>query len=119
MKKLSKEELKFLIIQIIVYLGLFYILVFLILKAAGIIKTPLWIDLSPAIAAVIAIIVFIFGVFDFFFSLKNLPKRFDKLCRRVDRIALGLTTVEGDVKYLKKDLHELKADFKTHLTNHD
>ena len=85
---------------IIFWLSLLSILVWLILKVLGIINTPLWLELFPLFSA-------IFGAGAFFQMSFDMRKRLSKLENRTEKIASGLTTVEFDIKYIKKEMQNL------------
>jgi hypothetical protein len=85
---------------------------FYILKKAGVINTPFWLEVSPQIVALVSGAAILFGFIEFFMKLKNLPESHEKLVGRVDRIGMGLTKVEKDVEFLKSDVSTIKTDVK-------
>jgi hypothetical protein len=109
----DKEKLKLRIIQILLILAWAYICIFYILKKAGIINTPLWLEVSPQIVALISGAAILFGFIEFFIKLKNLPESHEKLSNRVDRMAIGLTKVDKDVEFMKKDFERIDRRFDT------
>lgn len=101
----DKELIVIRILQVFVLLCIFYVFAFYVLKVTGVINTPLWVELSPAIAGVVASATVIVGVVQFYVRLKDLPESHQQLTRRVDRMAIGLARVEKDVDYLRTDMH--------------
>jgi hypothetical protein len=109
----DKEKLKLRIIQILLILAWVYICMFYILKKAGIINTPFWLEISPQIVALISGAAILFGFIDFFIKLRKLPDSHEKLVGRVDRIGLGLMNVENDMEFMKKDFERIDRRFDT------
>jgi hypothetical protein len=112
----DKEKLKLRIMQILLILAWAYICIFYILKKAGIINTPFWLEISPQIVGLISGATILFGLLEFFIKLRNLPESHEKLSNRVDRMATGLTKVEKDVEFFGKDFARIDQRF-DHVEN--
>jgi hypothetical protein len=106
----DKELIRIRIVEAMVLFTMLYAFVFYVLKKAGIINTPLILELSPQILALITGFAVVFGFFEFFVKLKNLPDDHKRLAKRVDNIGLGLTNVENNIGLMKKDMAFLKED---------
>jgi len=99
----DKELLIIRIIEAIMLLCVTYIFVFHMLKTAGIINTPLWIQLSPHIAGITASATAIIAIVQFYIRIKDIPYSHEKLSKRVNNMALGLARVEKDVDHIHLD----------------
>ena len=60
---------------------------------------------------VAAAVTVIFGGVKFYTRLKDLPESHEKLAKRVGRMAIGLTRVEKDFEFLKKDMDAMRTEF--------
>jgi len=108
--KYDQETIIIRIVEVFVLLCILYVFAFYVLKTVGIINTPVWVELSPAIAGVIASATVIIGAVHFYVRLKDLPESHEKLVKRVNSMAIGLTKVEKDVEYIKRDIDYMKKD---------
>ena len=90
-------EQKIKLYDTIIWGGLIYITIWLILKMAGVIQTPLWIEYSPALIGIVS-----FGVL-----LVKLSLCFGKFLERVNRF-------EQDFQDLKK-AERLNTQFRLRL----
>jgi|SRR3989338_2379360 len=90
-------EQKIKLYDTIIWGGLIYITIWLILKMAGVIQTPLWIEYSPALIGIVS-----FGVL-----LVKLSLYFGKFLERVNRF-------EQDFQDLKK-AERLNTQFRLRL----
>jgi hypothetical protein len=110
--KYDRELVIIRIFQVFALLCIFYAFIYYILKIRGIINTPFWVEISPAISVVAAAATVIFGGVKFYTRLKDLPGSHEKLARRVGRMAIGLTRVEKDVEFLKTDMGCMRTELK-------
>ncbi len=85
------------IIDTIILGGIAYNLVFYILKALGVINTPLWLEYSPQVIAFLSILFFGYKVIVFIEALRMLPGQFRSLRR-------DLAKNERDVNNIDKRL---------------
>jgi hypothetical protein len=91
----------------IIYVWIFWLsmavmAVWVVLKAAGIINSPVWVELIPYASA-------IFAAGSFFQMFIDMKKDFVIFKRRVERIAVGLTKVESKFERVEKGCKLLKA----------
>jgi hypothetical protein len=110
--KYDKEVIAIRIFEAFVLLCIIYVFAYHVLKKTGVINTPLWIELSQPIAALLGAAAIVIGIVEFYVKLKDLPKSHEKLAQRVDRMAVGLTRLEKDVEYIRNDVDIVKNDVK-------
>lgn len=85
--------------MILYYLGMAVVLLWALLKSAGVINTPEWLEIGvPAVAAVIGL----YGIF------KEILDRIHEV--KLDVIVLRKDT-ERDISLLQADVHSLRNDF--------
>ncbi len=94
--------------QVVFYVSMATVALWLILKLAGIIKTPIWLEYGVPIGG-------------FFFSVLGMYKEIlgdihkvaisvTKLSGRVDTMARGLIKVENKVEHLESNMFHIKND---------
>lgn len=105
-------EQKMRLYDIIIWGGVVGIVIWLILKIVGVIKTPWFITYLPVF----------FGIISFCLLLVKLGAFFGTLIQTVSQLQKDMKTVKDDVKELKKDVttlhHSVSAldhSFSTHL----
>ncbi|MBW2966989.1 hypothetical protein KY362_00735 [Candidatus Woesearchaeota archaeon] len=104
------------IYNILLYICTAVMLIWIFLKMAGVINTPEYIKMLPALAGVLGFIIAIGKFGNILGDIQNnigwLKKGFHRMDKRQNRMAVGLTRVEKDVEYLKKDVNVLKNNVK-------
>ncbi len=94
-KKWISDELRMKILDAIIYACFGFILVWAILKAAGVFNTPIWLELAPIATGSMGAM---FLVYRFGFAFGNLT---------------------GDVNHLKEDVKEIKHELKDFRKDYD
>lgn len=87
------------IASVVGYLGGLTILVWALLKATGVINTPIWVEMIPYASASIALLVFVYQA--------------GKLVNRFEVIEYDVHALKNDFSGLKEDVGGLKALEKT------
>ncbi|MBW2974886.1 hypothetical protein KY366_04170 [Candidatus Woesearchaeota archaeon] len=95
------KETKTRIYEIIFWLALIIIALWLVLKAVGIINSPVWVEAIPYASG-------LFAAGAAFQVLKDTKDNVRTLTKRVGRMGQGLTKVEIEVKHLEKEIKEIK-----------
>ncbi len=75
------------------YLSILILVLWLILKLAGVIQTPAWLELGVPVGSAI------FGILSLYKDLSE----------RISRIAVGLARIESRVEHMDKDIETLKV----------
>ena len=89
-------KIKFSFWEIVFYLSLLILFIWVILKSAGTIRTPLWLEFGvPALSTIFIILAF-----------------FKELMDSIKQIAVGLATLNVKFEHMEKDLGILKSDVK-------
>ncbi len=107
MKSLSlimDEKTKDKIMNIIIYGGFVYLLIFFILKGLGVINTPLIIFWSPAIVATILVGTTVHKIFKEFYVLHGLPDRVERIEKEQIIMRKNMTVIQKDVDILRRDV---------------
>ena len=97
-------EQKIKLYDTIIWGGLIYITIWLILKMAGVIQTPLWIEYSPALIGIIS-----FGIL-----LVKLGLYLGSFGTKLEYVLKRLDVMERDIKDLKK-VERLNTAFRLRL----
>lgn len=83
--------------QILFYLSMGVVVLWLILKLTGVIQTPVWLEFGVPISGLV------FGIFTLYRNLLN----------GIKDISVGLATVAVKVDHIEKDVSSLKHDMIT------
>jgi len=107
----AKNKKKFritkdLVLDILMYAGIFYIIIWSLLKGFGIINTPPILEISPFLISGLTFLIVAFR------SGRSFEKNFAKIDRR-------FLSLEKDMEYIKKDLGEVKVSLNSHLMSHN
>ncbi len=81
------------------YFSMFVLTVWLILKVAGVIKTPVWLEYGIPIGS------FILGLVTFFQSINN---KFERVFSSISDLRTNDARMEGRLMHLDRDLERLK-----------
>lgn len=101
-----KMEQKISFWQVIFYLSLLVITIWVILKSVGIIQTPFWLEYGVPIAGfVITFLAFYNNLIE---KMSQLTINFVTLNSKVDHIDKYIEFLKKDVEFLKKDVSFLK-----------
>ncbi len=85
-----------------------FLVVWFMLKAIGIINTPLWIRLLPSLGAIVVILTFCGNIGFIFF----------KGGRFFQRLLFRLTVLEQDMAVVKQELKDFRQEYKEHLVKY-
>lgn len=101
--------------EIVFYLSLFVLFIWVILKITGVIQTPLWLEFGVPALSIISIVLAFFKeimepIKQTTIGLATLNIKFDHLDKKVDIVDGRLYNVEKDVNILKSDVRVLKID---------
>jgi peptidoglycan hydrolase CwlO-like protein len=111
-KKITK---KYLVYDIIIFSGIAVIVIWMILKMAGVINTPEYQKMIPFAAGIVtfvgAILKFGQNLGDMQSTVNWLKKSFARMDRRQNNMAAALSRVESDVEHLNKDVDRFDRKF--------
>ncbi len=91
-----KKHLRFSFWQLLFYLSLLVISIWVILKSFGIIKTPFWLEYR------VPILGFVIGFLAFYQGITN----------NIKDMAVGLASLNVNVSHLDRDVEHINADLK-------
>lgn len=94
-KKWISDELRMKILDIMIYFCIFSVMLWFILKAFGVFSTPIWLELVPVLTGGIGALIVVY------------------------KFGYAFGSIVADVKHLKKDMIDVKAELKDFRRNYD